>query len=797
MLSLAVLALAQLQDPGDPAAHLSEIVVTGSRLPTRTATESPAPIDVLSREDLVSTGAVGDELGQAISVLAPSFNFPRQSNSGTSDHIRAGQLRGLSPDQTLVLVNGRRRHPSAIVNTETKIGRGTAAVDLNTIPLGAVARVEVLRDGAGAVYGSDAIAGVINVILDERPSGFEISTSYGLHRTDVEPIDQTVTDGETFTLSASGGMSLGDGGFLRGGVDYRDRNATNRAGFDQIPFFIAPTPANLALAGRRNYAEGDPAVEAVNVWINAAVPLGGGELYGFGTLGQSDSEGATFFRYPDGADNLTAIYPNGFLPITTGEDDDLGLTAGWRTPIGPWAADFSLTYGRNEFTYGVRNSLNASLGASSPREFRSGTYVFDQTSANLDLTRAVRLGGMDAELAAGLEYRNENYETRAGEAASYAAGGLPLAIGAQGAPGLSPEDERSASRDVGGAYLEIGLRPTDRLLVEAAVRAETYSDFGETLTGKLAGSYAFTPDIHLRGAVSNSVRAPFLGQVAFTDRTVNFGAGGTLASTRTLPVSDPIARALGAEDLREERAFNLSAGLTAKPLPGLTLSLDAFRIEVDDRITLSDRFFGPALEAFVQAQPGGAGLQSVRFFTNAVDTETEGFDAVAEWRVPLAAGQLTLGAAYSYARTDIVGFTDTPAALTALDPAFRLIGVEEINTLEEAAPKWKALVSAEWSTEHYRLLGRLNGYGSTVRVFNFGGGFEPRQEYGAESSLDLEGAVNLTPALTLTAGVSNALDNYPDRSSADINYFGNLPYDILSPVGINGRYLYSRLTVRF
>lgn len=797
MLSLVLVAAAQLQEPREPAAVLSEIVVTGSRLPSRTATQSPAPIDVLSREDLVSTGAVGDELGQAISVLAPSFNFPRQSNSGTSDHIRAGQLRGLSPDQTLVLVNGRRRHPSAIVNTETKIGRGTAAVDLNTIPLGAVARVEVLRDGAGAVYGSDAIAGVINVILDERPSGFDVSTSYGFHRTDVDPIDETLTDGETFTLSASGGMSLGEGGFLRGGVDYRDRKATNRAGFDQIPFFIAPTPANLALAGRRNYAEGDPAVEAVNLWVNAAIPIAGGELYGFGTIGHSDSEGATFFRYPDGSDNLTAVYPDGFLPITTGEDDDLGLTAGWRAPAGPWAADFSLTYGRNEFTYGVRNSLNASLGTTSPREFRSGTYVFDQTSANLDLTRAVRLGGSAVELAAGLEYRNENYETRAGEAASYAAGGLPLAIGAQGAPGLSPEDERSASRDVGGVYLEIGLRPTDRLLIEAAVRAETYGDFGETLTGKLAGSYAVTPDIHLRGAVSNSVRAPFLGQVAFTDRTVNFGAGGTLASTRTLPVSDPIARSLGAEDLREERAFNLSAGLTAEPRPGLTLSLDAFRIEVDDRITLSDRFFGPALEAFVQAQPGGAGLQSVRFFTNAVDTETEGFEAVAQWRFPIADGQLTLGAAYSYARTDIVGFTDTPAALTALDPAFRLIGVEEINTLEEAAPKWKALVSAEWSTERYRLLGRLNGYGSTVRVFNFGGGFEPRQEYGAETSLDLEGSVDLTSALTLTAGVSNALDNYPDRSSADINYFGNLPYDILSPVGINGRYLYTRLTARF
>lgn len=518
MLSLVATALVQVMSPQDPGAALPQVVVTGSRLPSRTATESPTPVDILSRENLNATGAVGDELGQAISVLAPSFNFPRQSNSGTSDHIRAGQLRGLSPDQTLVLVNGRRRHPSAIVNTETKIGRGTAAVDLNTIPLSAVGRVEVLRDGAGAIYGSDAIAGVLNVILDERSSGFEISTGYGFHRTDVEAIDQTLTDGETFTLSASGGMALGDGGFLRAGVDYSDRMATNRAGFDQIPFFIAATPANLALSGLRNYAEGDPAVEALGLWFNAAAPLAGGELYGFGTAGRSDSEGATFFRYPDGADNLTAVYPQGFLPIATGEDDDLALTAGWRAPLGGWRSDISLTYGRNEFTYGVRNSLNASLGPTTPHEFRSGTYVFDQTSANLDLTRTVRIGAVDADVATGLEYRHETYETRAGELASYATGPLALAIGAQGAPGLDPDDERSVSRDVGGAYLELGLRPTERLLIEGAVRVETYSDFGETLTGKLAGSYDVTPAVHLRGAVSNNVRAPFLGQVAFTDQ---------------------------------------------------------------------------------------------------------------------------------------------------------------------------------------------------------------------------------------------------------------------------------------
>lgn len=797
MLLSAVVLLQAVQPVADPEITVSEIVVTGSRLPGRTATNSPVPIDVLSGDALVATGAVAGELGQAISVLAPSFNFPRQSNSGTSDHIRAGQLRGLSPDQTLVLVNGRRRHQSAVVNTETKIGRGTAAVDFNTIPLGAVSRVEVLRDGAGALYGSDAIAGVVSVILDREPSGFEITTSYGFHRTDVEPIDQTLTDGETFTLALEGGAPLGDDGFIRSGLEYRDRRATNRAGFDTIPFFIAPTPANLARRGLRNYAEGDPDTVALNAWFNAEAPLNSAVVYGHGTIGRSETDGATFYRYPNGTDTITSLYPDGFLPITLGTSDDLAFTGGVRAPTGGWNGDYSLTYGRNQFTYGVRNSLNASLGPSTPTTFRSGRYEFDQLAANVDFTRGFDLAWGRTEVATGLEFRRETYDTHAGDPASYVAGPLALAIGAQGAPGLTPEDERSVQRNVGGAYVEVGVRPVERLLIEAAARFETYDDFGEALTGKLAASYRISDAVSVRGAVSNSVRAPFLGQIAFADRTSNFGTGGTLAITRTLPVDDPIARALGARDLEEEQAFNLSAGLTVTPLAGLSVSLDAFRIAVDDRITLSDRFFGPALEAFVQAQPTGRGVQSVRFFTNAVDTETEGVDLVASWRTSFAGGDLRLDGAWSYAITDIVGTRATPTALLALDPTFRLVGVEEVNTLEEAAPRWKALVSAEWSRDRLRLLGRVNGYGSTVRVFNFGGGFEPRQEYGAETTLDLEAGYDLTDRIDWTVGVSNAFDEYPDRSSADIGYFGNLPYDILSPVGINGRYLYTRVTARF
>ena len=784
---------------GEAAAQEAEetIVVTGTRGRGRTVLESPVPIDVLSADELRTAGAVSDELGQALAAVTPSLNFPRQSNSGSSDHVRAGQLRGLSPDQVLVLVNGRRRHTSAIVNSETKIGRGTAAADFNTIPLGAVRRVEVLRDGAGAQYGSDAIAGVINVILDDRPSGAQLSATYGAHVTEVKPIDDTITDGETFTLDASMGVPLGDG-FLRFGGDFETREATNRAGFDQIPFFVNQTPPNLALQGRRNYAEGDPEVEDWNLWFNAATQLGSIEAYGFGTYGQRDTVGVTFFRYPDSSDNVPAIYPNGFRPESTGENEDASVTGGARGEIGGWAYDGSLTYGRNEFGYGVQNSLNASLGPASPTSFNSGSFQYEQLSANLDFVRDfdAPFFRAPATFAAGVEFRNEAFESRRGEPASFEAGPFDLAIGAQGAPGLTPEDEADIDRDVLSVYAELGGDLTERLFVEGAVRFEDYSDFGEEVTGKLAGLYRVSDDVRLRAAISNSVRAPALQQIGYSDTSLNFGAGRALVRTRTVPVSDPIARALGAVELEPEAATNYSLGASAR-WGDFTLSIDAFRIEVDDRITLSDRFFGPALEAFVQALPGGAGVQSVRFFTNAIDTETEGLDLVLTYQRPLFDGELELSAAYTAASTEISAFAPTPAALTALDPSFRLIGVEEVNTIEEAAPESKFILSAAWSDEHWRLSSRLSRFDSAVRVFNFGGGFEPRQEYGPEFQIDAEAAYDFGNGVTLAIGGANLADEYPDLSSADINFFGNLPYDILSPIGVNGRYLYTRLSLSY
>jgi len=797
MLALTTTAMAQSDDGGTDEA-VEEIVVTASRASQRTAFDSAVPVDILTARQLQSTGAVAGELGEALATLSPAFNFPRQSNSGTSDLVRAGQLRGLSPDQMLVLVNGKRRHTSAIVNTETKIGRGTAAVDFNTIPLNAVERIEVLRDGAGALYGSDAIAGVVNVILDDSV-GFSTAVSYGAHHTDVEPIDQTLTDGQTFTADAKYGWRIGERGFLKTGAAWRTRNATNRAGFDQIPFFVAPTPDNLVLQGQRNYAEGDPNVDELSLWFNTEVPLTLAEFYAWGTWADRESDGgAAFYRYPDSAANVREIYDEGFRPETRAEDRDIALVSGLRGEAGAWQLDGSVGYGRNRFEFGVDNSLNASLGPSSPTSFDSGTFIFDQLTVNLDAVREFESGwfGRPINLAAGLEYRRETYETEAGDPASFEAGVFDGEIGAQAAPGLTPDDVVDIDRDVVSAYLDAGVDITDRLFLEAAARLEEFSDFGSAATGKLVGRYELTPSVALRAAASNSFRAPNLAQLGFSDTSLNFGEDRTLIRTRTLRVNDPLARALGARNLDEERSVNLSAGAVAR-LGGLSLSLDVFRIDVEDRVTLSERLFSPALSEFLAAQPSGENVESVRFFTNAVDTETTGFDLVADYARPWASGDLQLTAAYHYASTEVEEIKETTPELADIDTDLRLIGVEEINTLEEAAPEDKLVLTGRWSNDRWRFLTRVSRFGSTVRVFNFGGGFEPRQEYGAETRLDLEGGYRFDNGLSLDIGVLNALDEYPDLSSADINFFGNLPYDILSPVGVNGRYLYLRARLEY
>lgn len=782
----------------DPAATtLDTVIVTGTRASDRTVLESTSPIDVLNAEDIRRAGIVNGELGSALQALLPSFNFPRQSNSGGADHVRAAQLRGLSPDQVLVLINGKRRHSSALVNTDSKIGKGTTPVDFNSIPVSAIKRIEVLRDGAGAQYGSDAIAGVINVILDDDPDHGEIEASWGVHHTDLAPIHDELSDGQSGQISAKAGTHLGENGFIKAGLEYQRRSPTNRAGFDQIPDW-QQNPSNLALQGKRNYQLGDGRSRALNAWFNGELAMGqSSELYFFGNYSDRDTEGANYFRYPDDSDgaNWPELYPNGYRPISLGYNRDYQGVVGARGQWGDWDYDASLDYGRNDFTYKLNHSLNASLGPDSPTFFKIGRYVFEQSVANLDLSRGFEALGAQHTVGTGVEFRREQYRTHAGDPASYAAGPYSdRPTGAQAGGGLTPDDAADLSRNVVGAYASVSSQFGERLTTDLAGRYEHYQDFGGQWTGKLAARYEFTPAFAVRGAISNNFRAPSLSQIGYESTSTGYGSDGQLVQSRVLSVNNPIARALGASNLKPEKSVNYSLGFTSRIGEHFDLSLDLFQIDIDDRIALSESITGDALTEYVQANFGVSGLESASFFVNAADTRTRGAELVTNWRDQAFGGELRLTGTYSYAKTTLENVLATPAQLLALDSSYVLFGVEETNTLTTATPRTRASLAANWSNPRWTLSSRLSRYGSVTRVFSWA---SAPQNYSAEWQLDLEAEYRITPQLSVAIGGQNVGDNYPDRSNSETYYYGNLPYDVLSPIGSNGAYWYGRVRFTF
>jgi len=796
-------ASVQAQTQAPATEQLEQVLVTGTRAKDRTLLNSAVPVDVLSQEDLQRAVAGDGNLAAALQTLLPSFNFPRQSNSGGGDHVRAAQLRGLSPDQVLVLVNGKRRHNSAIVNLESKTGKGTNPVDFNAIPLSAIKRIEVLRDGAGAQYGSDAIAGVINIILDDAASGGEVEGTLGGFHTKFKPTNETLNDGASRELRGKLGFKIGEGGFVRFGAEAAHRDHTNRAGADQIPPWEDQSPANLAFQGKRNYAPGEPESDQLALWLNSGFSLSPhAQAYVFGTWQQRESEGAAYFRYPDSVANVKALYPNGYRPETTGKSRDLQLAAGLRGSLGedkPWDYDVALNLGRNDFNYGLRNSLNVSLGAASPTQFHLGDFGSQQLGFSADFTRELALGlAKPATLALGVEARRESFRTQAGDAASYSVGPFDGTPGAQAGPGLQAGDAVDLSRNLIGAYADLSADIGPSLFADLALRADRYSDFGSALTAKLSGRYLLAQGLALRGAVSSNFRAPSLAQTGFSFTVTDRGDGGSLSQVRTLPVGSEIAQALGAEKLKAETARNASLGLSWQPSKTASLSIDAYDVRVKDRITLSERLSSDALSQLIQTRFGVAGVNGVNFFTNAVDTHTRGVDLVGQWtQAGILGGDLRWTLASSYNKTTLSNIRNTGAALKALGIDQPLVGLEESNTLTNAAPHDRHVISANWNNASWNLLARATRHGETTRVFDFGGGYTPTQTYAAVWQLDLEAELKLTRQFSLTVGGVNVTDRYPTRSSDDISYFGNFPYDVLSPIGFNGAYYYAKARYSF
>lgn len=834
----------------EEATGADAIIVTGTRRTDRTVADSTVPVDIISSEALLNSGQT--ETNKLLNQLVPSFNFPQPSLTDGTDSLRPATLRGLAPDQVLVLVNGKRRHQSALVNLNGSVGRGSTAVDLNTIPPMAIERIEVLRDGASSQYGSDAIAGVINIQL-KKGIGGRAQITFGKYTTEMEDVGQvdtvslttglsdnpTITytgkdrkrnDGDTYTFASNFGLPLGESGYLNLTAEYKDRSPTNRSGPDIRRNYVAAGDLREATFNRYAHRYGDGVSKDMNFFVNSGYEFSdSAEFYTFGSYGIRDGNGAGFYRRSadvrnrDWAASTTSfvpLYADGFLPLIASNIVDISAAAGLRGVTGGWDYDISAVYGSNRLDYTIENTVNTSLGGvASARRFDAGGLRSGQTSINLDMRRDLNIGiGKSVSFAFGGEYRNESYKIVAGELQSYVNGPFSAAPfnaagGAQVFPGFRPANETDASRDSFAGYAELDADLTDQLTLQLAGRYEHFSDFGDTINGKAAARFEVIDGVALRGSVSTGFRAPSLAQQSYAATSTN-NVGGVLIEIGTFPVTSPVAVALGALPLEPEKSINLGAGVTFTPFSGLSITADYYNIEISDRITLTENLQGSDVLALLTAA-GVTGVSSARFFINGIDTKTTGVDVVASYRVPeFGLGQFRVSVGYNMNDTEITdrrvfsGFT-----------AQRLFARQESYRLTDGQPQNKLNVGLDWDYDNFGLTLRTNRYGevflpsgfTTVTGINPIGditkapGTVPGDIFLSPKWVtDLEFRFKPVESVSIAFGANNLLDVYPDRlpfGTVDgVNYgFNNsfLPYSSQSPFGFSGRFVYGRVSVDF
>ncbi len=769
-LAAAAAALPAAAQTAEPIA-LQQVVVTGTRRVDRTLAQSESAVDVLSAADLQRTGTT--ELATALAQLLPSLNFPRPSLTDASDAVRPAQLRGLSPDQTLVLVDGKRRHTGAVVNINGTQGRGSAPADLNAIPISAIARVEVLRDGAAAQYGSDAIAGVINIVLKSSAKGGSLTGEIGA-------TDRG--DGQRGQVGASFGVDLGGGSWLRLAAEAGHQQRSNRAGVDTRDAATEPRK------GQVNNRLGDPDTTKKTLLLNGQAELGGGvQLYGHASFNQRETTSAAFWRTQATAksNGVDSLYPEGFLPLENSRTRDLGAVLGLRGLAAGWQWDVSLNHGENRFAIDVSNTANYSLGAASPTRFDAGGLRNRQTLLNIDASSELDWGlAHPVALTAGAELRQERYEVVAGEPGSYSGGG------ASGFPGFRPGDAGSHGRHNLAVYANLESQLSRSFSATAALRIEDYSDFGRATAAKLSGRYVVSPALALRGTLSTGFRAPSLAQQYFATTSTNL-INGTLVEAGTFTVPSAAAQALGAVPLKAEKSRNASLGVQLTPTRDWQTTLDVYQLDIDHRILLSANLTLPtALRNQLAAQ--GLNASTGRYFTNALDTRTRGADLVSTLRHDWgAAGRSDFTLAYGYNRNTVRRVADNPAVLTANN--LTLIDRVTLARATISSPEDKLLLAAEhrWGPWSTRLA--ATRYGSyEVRQASAANDQGFRSAWLADVS-----AGWAQGAWSVDAGVDNLNNRYPDRVLAANAVGGILTYSSFSPFGFNGRQYFAKAGYRW
>ena len=765
------------------AKELQTVVVTGTRMADRTVAYSMAPIDVLTPKDLEQTGA--PSLAQALRTLLPSFNFPQPSVTDGTDAIQPAQLRGLSPDETLVLINGKRQHTTAIVNVNGTLGRGSSPVDLNAIPMNAIARIEVLRDGAAAQYGSDAIAGVINIILKGGNHGGSVSGTLGQYS------KHDNADGRTAQGGADGGFALGQKGWIYLSADYTHQDPTNLAGPD-LRYPTNPT------YGQVTFHYGIPLLKQKNAAINMQYDLTPQvQFYAFSVFNKRDVSAGGFFRslsaYSASNPAAVAVYPAGYLPIENSSILDTSLVAGLRgTVLDGWHYDLSYNTGGNHWKLDTSNTFNYSLGAASPTGFYIGTLLNREDVLNADFNKGVDLSWLKNPLtvAWGLEHRKDSFTIKQGDAASYAG------AGAQVFPGYQPIDAGTHSRHDNAAYLDLETDFNDQLSGGFAVRHENYSDFGSTTSWKFSGRYGFNDTVALRATASTGFRAPSLQQEWYSSTAINFvNVGNTLVpfTIRTFPVNNPAAVALGAQPLQPEKSHNYSIGLVFTPQSGLYATVDLYQISIDNRIILSGNLVGTAVQNYLTSV-GIPFVSGGRFFTNAVNTRTRGVDVVGTYPVQLGdSSTLKFTGGLNYNKTTILSIAPNPPQLGLAGLTLPVIDRTNQGYITNSTPKDKVFLAADWSLGDWRVHGQATRYGTWTI---YGSTPSGDQTYGAKVLLDASVSY-LWNNWDFTVGANNLTNQYPDKNNAANNFGGILTYPNSSPFGFSGAYYYGTATFRW
>jgi len=820
--------------------ELSQIVMIGTRRPGRIKTETPVPVDVVNvAQNTMPTAKM--DLTSVLNYAAPSFNYNKQSGSDGADHVDLATLRGLGPDQTLVLVNGKRRHQTAFVSVFGTRGRGNSGTDLNAIPVSAIDRVEILRDGASAQYGSDAIAGVINLVLRKDVKKFSAEVGVGSYvddkyntyksRATGDYPFQSRYDGTSLSVGANYGLPIGTkGGYLDITGDYLSTGKTFRQEQNGI------LPVNYV---RR--ANGEGSLSSGGLFLNFEAPAGTGSthIYAFGGYNYKSSDAFAFTRswagkperFPTKPDGSLDFVPDIMYRSSDGDTvysphiqthiSDASLALGIKGSFGTgWTWDFSNAYGRNDFHFYGDKTFNAGLG-SARTHFDDGGFNFSQNTVNLNFVKDIPTVASGLTLSFGGEYRREHYAIYKGEQASYANYDTLKASGSQGYPGYQPSDVVNASRDVEGLYADAELDVTKKFLIGGAIRLEHYSDFGWTFNGKVDARYKLTPKLNLRGSFSSGFRAPSLQQINFSNTFTTVQGGGLISEVKIAPNYSSLAKAAGIDPLTQEKSLNGSLGFTWRPIRELSVTVDGYWVQVKDRVVLSGQFSAddPTLDPAFTDEMKSLNVGLAQFFANAVNTTNKGIDVVLDYNKSLANKQSIRLLFTGNFQKMTIDKVNVPAKLSATEDLINtFLSDREKAFILASAPKTKYAINVEYKKDWFTVGVRATRFGK-LKILGYGEsgtGIDPMvpsdadpnvllpdvYNYSGKTVTDLYFSFRLQKYATLYLGADNIGNVHPDLGYVPgavgwaFNNETGGPWDAVQ-MGGNGTRLFMRLAFTF